>query len=447
MKRLFIVLCLLVNSIIFAQIKNLKIYPNFNDCANCNTGLNFLKSIPEDYQVTFFVSNKQKDYLQLLLESYELNRKYNIVYIKNFTNSSKSQCSYYDNNLKVDTFPLVDLNKKNYLFSKKISYNLNDTLKVSDRCDFQITKIALITTDYLLNRVTYNSFIEKKQPLIIEGKQFNPRSFFELGNIDSVSYWKNFNTLKYLGKHYPHIDVSYLNDTCLYLLLSFPYPELDLKKELHIKIKAFIYKRNLNNGSRKLYYLSDIDLSSKIGSKIYMDNLMPFYVAENKIFISGYANEEYSKKYWYYENIFDKDTLKFTGRLVKLPLDSITHTKFKKQIEETNHLANKKFVFISGIPFIFNHLNAQHHFIKDSLACSNNSFINDVSEDKTNLYILSVKNDQAYHHVYKKENYAHLKTKKIPLTESDIPASVKFKEDAIFILNSNKFNYRLISIE
>ena len=124
MKRLFIVLCLLVNSIIFAQIKNLKIYPNFNDCANCNTGLNFLKSIPEDYQVTFFVSNKQKDYLQLLLESYELNRKYNIVYIKNFTNSSKSQCSYYDNNLKVDTFPLVDLNKKNYLFSHS-NPNLN----------------------------------------------------------------------------------------------------------------------------------------------------------------------------------------------------------------------------------------------------------------------------------------------------------------------------------
>jgi hypothetical protein len=33
------------------------------------------------------------------------------------------------------------------------------------------------------------------------------------------------------------------------------------------------------------------------------------------------------------------------------------------------------------------------------------------------------------------------------LTENDIPASVKFKEDTIFILNSNKFNYRLISIE
>lgn len=447
MKKLFIVQCLLVNSIIFAQIKNLKIYPNFNDCVNCNTGLNFVKSIQEDFQVTFFVSTKQKDYLQLLLESYELNRKYNIVYLKDFNISSKSQCSYYDNNLKIDSFPLIDISKKDYLYTKKPSYNLNDTLKASERCDFQITKTGLITTDYLLNRVTYNSLIEKKQPIIIEGKQFNPRSFFELGKIDSTSYWQNFKTLKYLGKHYPHIDISYLNDSCLYLLLSFPYPEFDLKKELHIKIKAFIYKRNLNNGSRKLFYLSDIDLSSKTGSKIYMDNLMPFYVSKNKIFISGYTNDFYSKKYWYYENEFDKDTLKFNGQLVKLPLDSINQTKFKKQIEETFHLVNKRFVFISGMPFIFNHLNGQHHFIKDSLACSNNSFINDVTEDKSNLYIISVKNDQANLHVYKKENYSHIKTKKITLSENDIPASIKFKDDNIFILNSNKFNYRLISIE
>ena len=196
-----------------------------------------------------------------------------------------------------------------------------------------------------------------------------------------------------------------------------------------------------------MFYLSDIDLSSKTGSKIYMDNLMPFYVSKNKIFISGYTNDFYSKKYWYYENEFDKDTLKFNGQLVKLPLDSINQNKFKKQIEETFHLVNKRFVFISGMPFIFNHLSAQHHFIKDTLACSNNSFINDVTEDKSNLYIISVKNDQANLHVYKKENYSHIKTKKITLSENDIPASIKFKDDTIFILNSNKFNYRLISIE
>ncbi len=84
MKKLYLIKFFLVTSIIFAQNKQLKIYPNFNDCINCNTGLNYVKSISQNIEVNIYVSDKEKDYLQVLLDSYELSRKYNIVYLKNY---------------------------------------------------------------------------------------------------------------------------------------------------------------------------------------------------------------------------------------------------------------------------------------------------------------------------------------------------------------------------
>lgn len=445
MKKLYLIKFFLVTSIIFAQNKQLKIYPNFNDCINCNTGLNYVKSISQNIEVNIYVSDKEKDYLQVLLDSYELSRKYNIVYLKNYNNSLKSQCAYYNNGLKNDSFPLIDLHKKDYLFIKNISNNLNDTLIISNRCNFQTNINALISTDYLLNRVTYSLLNQKKESLIIEGKQFKPKLFFELGKIDSVMYWKNYKVLKYLNKHYPHIDLSFASDSCLYLLLSFPYPMIDQKNELHIKTKVFIYIRNLNTNSRKLCYLLNTELYTKTNQKVYLDNLMPFFVKDNKIFIGGYMDNDLSKKYWYYENEFDKDTLKFNGHLVNLPLDSITQAKFKKQIEETIHLVNNKFVFISGFPLIFNFTNNTHYVIKNFELSTNHTFINDVAEDNANLYLITLKDNNASLNIVKKENCNLIKTKNISLTENDMPSSIKFIGDKIFILNNNKFNYRLIS--
>lgn len=450
MKKLIYSTLILFSISLFSQNSKLFIYPNFNDCLNCNIGINFLKDINDTFQLCFKIPISQRNFANEMLASYELNKKYDIKYIESKNLKNKTQCSFYYKNRLLDSFPLSEIQDRKIFFSNILKLNqniLNDTLKISDRAIFQLNNFNLIATDYNLNKVIFSSINNKFQNFVIEGKMFNPILFLKLGNIDSLYYYKNFKTLKYIGKTIPHIDLSYLTDSTLYLLLSFSYPEEGLNNTLNVKQKFYVYERNIFTKTKKLKYLKDIELRNITNHTLFLDNLMPFFVKNNNYFFENHNLSDYSKSIWYYSCFKDADTLKYKNSFYRLPIDSNLQLKYKKQISESMVNSNKDFIFFSNFPLFHNTTSNKTYFIESYLKEIEKFYFIDVIENIDNICIL-LKNSNDYFKIeLNKTNFKLINKIKIKINEFENEESIKFiNNKSFFVLNKNNIDYRIIEI-
>jgi len=75
MKKLIYSTLILFSISLFSQNSKLFIYPNFNDCLNCNIGINFLKDINDTFQLCFKIPISQRNFANEMLASYKKNKK------------------------------------------------------------------------------------------------------------------------------------------------------------------------------------------------------------------------------------------------------------------------------------------------------------------------------------------------------------------------------------
>jgi hypothetical protein len=112
--RIITILFLLTVLNCYCQSLALKIYPDFNNCINCNTYLHLIKEINPSIQKVVVVENGKQVYLKELMTQYE---------ITGYTSQTRaltpkkaairgSHCALYSGKQRIDTFPLTDLFKK-----------------------------------------------------------------------------------------------------------------------------------------------------------------------------------------------------------------------------------------------------------------------------------------------------------------------------------------------
>jgi hypothetical protein len=445
MKKYYITLAILTTTVCFikSQSLSLRIYPDFNNCLNCNTYLHFVKELNTSVSRIMYVEKSKQSFLPELLSQYGFTNNYIVVnrpIHKNKVDVKGSICALYDGKLKLDSFALDKLPSKigfiNFISSKINSsklISLNDSLKLSNRFEVNYTTNSYIMVDYLLNKAIYLRYdkqlnIEKK--ITIEGQAFNPRSFLKLGNIDSIFYKKEYTSLKYVGKHLPHIEFSYLKDSMLYLMLTFPYP-LPNKEGIAIDSKLFLYQRNVYTDIRKLIYIKDIYLENFLKQQVNINNSAAFYVLDNGYYfsIANYmtgASKAFIAKYY-----LDSDTLKYDSNYKVFEMDSLQFKTYQVNVNESLYSTNEKFYFGNSFPYIYNYLKDEGFYLKELQNAQITNYILDVkSIDDNYLTVFINKNTKGYFLLL-----IDLKTKKI-IREKEIKIPENCDKASLRLLNT-----------
>ncbi len=442
-QSLHFLISILLSTPVIAQVA-LRIYPDFNNCINCNTYLHFVKEINSNVSRVMYVEKSKQSFLSELLSQYGFTNNYTVVnrgISKNKVETKGSLCALYDGKMKIDSFALEKLPSKigfiNFISTKINSsklITLNDSLKLSTRYEVNYTTNSYITVDYLLNKAIYLRYdkqlnVEKKT--IIDGQAFNPRLFLKLGNIDSTFYKKEYASLKYVGKHLPHIEFSYLKDSMLYLMLTFPYA-LPNKEGIIIDSKLFLYQRNVYTDARKLIYIKDIYLEKFINQQVNINNSAAFYILDSSYYfsIANYvtgASKAFLAKYY-----LDSDTLKYDSNYKIFNMDSLQFRTYQINVNESLYSTNEKFYFGNSFPYIYNYLKGEGFYLKELQNAQITNYILDVkSIDDNYLSVFINKNNKGYFLIL-----IDSKTKKI-IREKELKIPETIDKASLRLLNAN----------
>lgn len=460
MKYFFLIIFLMTVLIYSSQSKVLKIETDLSDCLNCNLGMHSLKFIDSTTRKIFLVKENEKTFFNEYIKQYGITGAYKIETIKAQTKKNKrgTYCFFYLNNTLADTFSIKilptktnELNSINTSEQKMIGLvELKDSLILSNRINVIFNQGTWTATDYLLNKTVclkFDRFLQKEgDRIVIESKSFPARPFLKFNFADTVTYKKELYTLKYLGKHFPHIENAFATDTSLTLLITFSYPVAGAGDALSIMSKLFLYERNLRTSKRNLIYIKEEDLKPLTGKKLFLDNLMPFFKIRDGYRFSIFDPYTFSKREFLADYFVDEDTLKYKGKTYSCGIDSLFYNKNAKRIESSNCSLNQRYYYFNSFPLIFD-LKMDKKYLLDGIKNDTTSYILDVIGDEAYAKVLT-KNSKGFKvFVYDVKTNKIIFEKHVTLPEDINEYSIKFNSiNSVFGLDKKGKQFRIYSI-
>lgn len=412
MSNLFKLLLAVLSPALLAGNLRLDLYINTNQCFNCNIALNTLNYLHEDIIKNVYFPEANMAASEELMENYSSVKNLHLKYFneenspfKNF--SHKSFYLLYNNGSLSDSLELNSLFAnyhkinilvkppfKSFVLKKKIA--LPDSIKLSDRLAIFVKNKQVCVSDYILNKSVVitlsndNSAITKV--LQIKGSSFKAQAFLKSGIVDTAVYRIVYKDLKFLGKTKPQVDMSYLTDSSLCLLLSFPCGIVrPVEKDTGIGGTLFLYQKNLYTHKSKLYSIPEDRIPGFITEEYYIANMSGFYINKNKVCFTLFQEHMKKQNRFLAEYEFTHDKLKFKSLLPHQVSDS---TYFNTDFGNTQVFltsSNSRFLFAQYQPVIVNTTNNAFYYLESGLKLKDKHSLHliDVWQSgENNLYLL-----------------------------------------------------------
>lgn len=298
MKNIGVLIALLWCDIAFPRVtKRIDVYLSFNECNTCIAALTNLRAL-EGFDKQLVVAKADSLFLpEFFADRFALSFS-GITYV-NKKLPTFSYCKVYFNNVLADSFRLRDLSEKIALLNAyqipitdTVSFTLPPLVFNKDQSTLSVHKNYVSIYDYTLNKLVLLKLdVEAavlSQTLELKGKQFEPILFLRAGKLDSNYHAQKAEALKNAGSFYPKVTSAFINDTSLFLLLNFPYPQPLADGNTGVYMKFFIYQRHLATQKRSLTYINDFSLS--LTDECFLDTSKPFFLVKDTLLLPYYCN-------------------------------------------------------------------------------------------------------------------------------------------------------------
>ncbi len=298
MKNIGVLIALLWCAIAFPNVtKRIDVYLSFNECNSCIAALTNLKAL-EGFDKQLVVAKADSVFLPEFFADRFTFSFSGITYV-NKRLPTFSYCKVYFNNVLTDSFRLRDLSEKIALLNAyqvpimdTVSFALPPLVFNKDQSTLRVHKNYVSIYDYTLNKLVLLKLDAQaavvSQTLELKGKQFEPILFLRAGKLDSNYHAQKAESLKNAGSFYPKVESVFINDTSLFLLLNFPYPQPLTDGNTGVYMKFFIYQRHLVTQKRSLTYINDFSLT--LNADCFLETSKPFFLVNDTLLLPYYCN-------------------------------------------------------------------------------------------------------------------------------------------------------------
>lgn len=450
---------ILLNFILTSLVSNnrLDIFLSFNDCISCFSVLSSLNSL-NNFEKNIIILKEDSLVSNEFFDNIERPKDVNYIFSKIKT-TYPSYCKITINNLVTDSFPLRLLSQKiealnTYLLREKNTLNVPDrklrvfnlpknlTLK-NDRLNFFVKKNYLSIYDYILNKIVLLKLDNYKDSITevteIKGNQFAPRLFLKTAKFDTVLYNKCYSDLKKMGKGFAHIESVFISDSSLFLLLNFPFT-VKIPNDIAIEMRFFLYEKNLITHEKKLTYIDETDFSKKLTDQ-YLDNTRPFFVDQNKLFLSLYSDEKLANQISVLSGWKKANNKNYEFEKVE-PLAFDKSYYLKNNVDSFEISLNRQFYYSNKAKIVIDY--KKNSILKfDALELDEQTYVLDVTlEDNVYQFLTLDGHDKVELTKYDLKNQKIISKSNIKIAADALENSVKFydKQHLIFM---NKADTRI----